>query len=128
MWRIFHGMPAECDSAGIFAEMGRAEHDRFRETVEGLDLPSVSRLCQWGSSPHYCASSVGELAEELGVVAKLDGVGGTKVETILAVVKEAERIGVPVSVAGGESAVRAVSSCNVSPLAQGASQAFLQEP
>lgn len=118
-------MPSERDSSPTFVEMGRTEHEILLSSAACGKFPHVLRLGEWGGSPHYCASSVPELAEEIDSISKLGGGGaGTKIESILLLVREAERTGAAVSVSGGGG----VSSGDVSPITQSFPNALIQEP
>lgn len=128
MWKIFLGMPAERDSAVISVELGRIEHSHVFGEVPYLNYPHATRLSDWEASPHYCASSVPDLAEELSDIATLDQVRGGKIHSILSVVKEAQRTGSVVSVEGGGREAGGVSSWDVLPGGQSSTQTRVLQP
>lgn len=110
-------MPSEADSCHSSVELGRTEHDGIFRGVGGGKFPLCSMLFDWGGSPHYCASIVSELSSELDEISKEGGRAGTKLESILSLVRQAVRRGHPVSVVGGGNGRGAVSSDSVSPVA-----------
>ncbi len=95
--KIYVGMESGPDEGTRPIEIGRTEHEAILLDIDETSYPLLSTMSSWGRDGHYCATKIPELLREIDGLILSESKGGTKLESIRDLIKEAKSKGRPVS-------------------------------